>query len=110
MIAAAQPGPGGREDVEAGQDAVEGEVTGPAGDPFQGIVVGLPALTGDDGAEVVEDARQGNTGEVEALAAGQDGDRDLVDLGGGEDELDVGGRLFKGLEEGVEGLLGEHVD
>src|SRR5207253_1442493 len=48
--------------------------------------------------------------EVEPLAARQDGDGDLVHLGGGEDELDVRRRLLKGLQQGVEGLLGEHVD
>ena len=31
-------------------------------------------------------------------------------LGGAEDELDVFGRLFQGLQQGVEGLAGEHVD
>ena len=47
---------------------------------------------------------------VEALAAREDGRRDLVDLGRGQHEDDVGRRLFEGLQEGVEGLLGEHVD
>ena len=36
--------------------------------------------------------------------------RDLVRLGGGEDEDDVGRRLLERLEQGVEGLGGEHVD
>ena len=48
--------------------------------------------------------------QVEALAAGQDGDRNLADLGGGEDELRVRRRLLQRLQEGVERLLGEHVD
>ena len=43
------------------------------------------------------------------LAPGQDRVRYLVYLRGGEDEDDVGRRLFEGLQEGVEGLLGEHV-
>ena len=33
----------------------------------------------------------------------------LCDFGGGEDELDVRGRLFERLEEGVEGARREHV-
>ena len=48
--------------------------------------------------------------EVEALAAGKDGDRQLVRFGGGKDELDVFRRLFQGLQQGVEGVGGEHVD
>ena len=44
-----------------------------------------------------------------ALATGQDGNRDLVQLGGGEHEIDVGRRLLQGLQQGVEGLGGEHV-
>ncbi len=48
--------------------------------------------------------------QVEALAARQDGDRDLADLGGGEDELGVRRRLFQRLEQRVERLRGEHVN
>ena len=51
-----------------------------------------------------------NAAEVEPLAAGNDRGEDLVDLGGGEDELGVGGRLLDGLEEGVPRALGEHVN
>ena len=47
--------------------------------------------------------------EVEALAARQDGDRDLADLGGGEDELHMLGRLFQRLQQAVEGRLRQHV-
>ncbi len=48
--------------------------------------------------------------QVEALAAGQDRDRDLADFRSGEDELGVGRRLLQRLQEGVERLLREHVD
>ena len=34
----------------------------------------------------------------------------FVGLGGAEDELDVLGRLFERLQQGVECLAGEHVD
>ena len=47
---------------------------------------------------------------IEALAARQDGDGDLADLGGGEDEFRVRRRLLQRLQEGVERLLGQHVD
>ena len=33
-----------------------------------------------------------------------------MDFGSGEDKFYVGGRLFEGFEEGVEGFVGEHVD
>ena len=48
--------------------------------------------------------------EVVALAAGQDGDGDLVHLGRGEDEHHVGRRLLQRLQQGVERLGREHVD
>ena len=47
--------------------------------------------------------------QVEALAARQHGDRNLADLGGGEDELDVRRRLFQRLQQAVEGLRRQHV-
>src|SRR5207302_785308 len=42
--------------------------------------------------------------QIEALAARQNGDGNLADFRGGEDELGVRRRLFQGLEQGVEGL------
>ena len=47
--------------------------------------------------------------EIEADAARTHGDRHLVDFGGREHEFYVRRRLFQGLQEAVEGLLGEHV-
>src|SRR5690606_12030868 len=48
--------------------------------------------------------------EVEPLAAGENGDRNLVRFGGREDELHVLGGLFQGLQQRVKRFLGEHVD
>ena len=45
----------------------------------------------------------------ETLAARQNRDRDLVDLGRREDEFDVGRRLFERLQQRVEGVLRQHV-
>lgn len=45
-----------------------------------------------------------------ALAAGEDGHRHLVQLSGGEHEINMFRRLLQGLEQGVEGLSGQHVD
>ena len=50
-----------------------------------------------------------DAGEVVPLAPRQDGDRNLVCLGGGEEELDVSRRLFQRLQKGVEGPGREHV-
>jgi hypothetical protein len=46
----------------------------------------------------------------EGLAARADGDRHLAQLSGGEDEGDGRRRLLQRLEQGVEGLLRQHVD
>ena len=48
--------------------------------------------------------------ELKALAAGEHGGRQLVGLGGGEDEYYLGRRLFQGLEQGIECLARQHVD
>src|SRR3990172_11188280 len=60
--------------------------------------------------EVCLDAGEGDPPEVEALAPGEYGQRDFMDLGGGEYEYGVRGRLLEGLKEGVKGGSGEHVD
>ena len=48
--------------------------------------------------------------QVEPLAARQHRHRDLVDLGRGEQEFDVRGRLLERLQQRVEGVLRQHVD
>ena len=48
--------------------------------------------------------------ESEALAARDDRGRDLVQLGRGQDEPRVRRRLLESLQQGVEGLVGQHVD
>ena len=47
--------------------------------------------------------------EIEPLAAGQNGGRQLMHLGGGQDKHDMGRRLLQRLEQGVEGPSGQHV-
>ena len=56
-----------------------------------------------------EDQRGRHLLEVELQAARQHGDRDLLRVGGGEDELDVRRRLFQRLQHGVERRLRQHV-
>ena len=98
----------GEDAVEDGEGVAHGAVA-EAGDAEDGIGVGVDGFILEDGGEVLGDARGGDVFEIEALAAGDDGGGDLVDVGGGEDELDVLGRFFEGFEQGVEGAAGEHV-
>ena len=60
--------------------------------------------------QLLDDVGHGHSLEVVDLAAREDGGQDLVLLGRGEDEDDMGGRFLQRLEEGIEGLLREHVD
>ncbi len=53
--------------------------------------------------------RGGNALKIIALAAGQDGGRDFLHLGGGEDEDDVFRGFLHGFEQGVESRGGQHV-
>ncbi len=75
-----------------------------------GVGVGLDLLALADVGEVLGDPLGGHGPEIEPLAPRQDRRRKPLGLGRREDELDVLGRLFEGLQEGVEGALGEHVD
>ena len=90
-------------------DGVAKAALGVACDLEHGGLVDLDVLAGRDLVEHEGDVVHPRPAKVEALAAREDGRRDLVDLGRGEHEDDVGGRLLEGLQEGVEGLLGEHV-
>ena len=83
---------------------------GRAGDGRKRLGVGLHAFGSADAAQMRHELVGLDPAQVEALAARQDGDRDLADLGGGEDELRVRRRLLQRLQEGVERLLREHVD
>ena len=47
--------------------------------------------------------------EVELQAAGQDGDRELLRIRGGQQELHIGGRLFQGFEQRIEAVARQHV-
>ncbi len=58
---------------------------------------------------MVDDMFRGHSLEVELQAAGQHGYRQLLGIRRGQQELDVLRGLFQGFQEGVEGLIGEHV-
>ena len=62
-----------------------------------------------DGLELGEDVVELDGVEAEVLAARADGLRNALGLGGGHHEDDPVGRLFEGLEDGVEGCVGDLV-
>ena len=82
---------------------------GGAGDQRQRIPGHGGPFGGKDGTQMGHHHVGFDAPEVIALAAGQDRDRNLADLGGGKDEFDVGGRLFQRLQQGVERPCRQHV-
>ncbi len=80
-----------------------------ARDQRDGAVVDLDLLGVGDPADHLGDLLERGALEVEALAAIDDRRHHLLRLGGGEDEDGVRRRLLERLQEGVPGLLGEHV-
>ena len=83
--------------VEQGLRVPHGAVRPPR-DESQGVVLRLQPLLADDVPERLENLAAADGGEVEPLAAAEDRHRDLLHLGGGEDEFDVRGWLLERLE------------
>ena len=75
----------------------------------QGRRVEFDAFLVQDVVEVANDVARRHLLQVELQAARQHGDRDLLRIGGGQNELDVLGRLFQRLQHGVERVVGQHV-
>jgi hypothetical protein len=75
------------------------------------IAAGLEgdALGEQDAGELALDLRGVEPAQVELQAARQHGDRQLLRVGGREQELDVARRLLERLEQRVERALGQHV-
>ena len=90
-------------------DGVTEATPGRPGDDRERRLGHLDTLLPGDAGQHADHLHHGRPAEVEALAARQDRRRDLVRLGGGQDEHGVGRRLLEGLEQRVEGLGGEHV-
>ena len=95
--------------VQKGKAVAHGAVGG-AGDQVQGAPVHGHALLHGDAAEHGGHLGDRNPAQVEALAAGQDGDGDLAYLRRRKNELHVRRRLFQRLQQRVERVAGEHVD
>ena len=80
------------------------------GDQLESISLEFDALRHADGAEARDDGLVGDASEIEALATGVNGFRDLLRVGGREDEHHVIRGLLKRLEQRVEGRDREHVN
>ena len=94
--------------VEDGERVAHGTI-GLGGYYVEGFVVYLYAFFFRDTLEVAHHVGDGDAVEVVGLASAQDGGKDLVLLGGGQDEDGVCRGFFQCFEEGVEGGLREHV-
>ncbi len=82
---------------------------GIAGDGFQRFPGNTDAFAFRDLCQVIGHGAHRHPWKVVALAAGKNGLGNLVGIGGGQDEFHVGWRLFQSLQQGVEGLHGEHM-
>ncbi len=98
-----------RDDLVEDALRIAQRTVGPAGDQLERGVVDVDLLLLRDRGDGGDDLGRGDPPELEPLAAREDGRGDLVHLGRGEHEDDVRRRLLQGLQQGVEGLLGEHV-
>ena len=82
---------------------------GDAGDEGGGLLgEGHVLLPGDVQKPVPDDLR-GDALKIEALAAGLDGGRDLVNLGGGQNEDDVLRRLLHDFQQGIDRPARKHM-
>ncbi len=101
--------PGVGDDLVQRPLAVPHGTVGRPGDLVKGGVVDLDPLRLADMPELTDQGVHPHGSELETLAAGLDGGRELVNLCGCQNENDVGGRLLQGFQEGVEGLGGNAV-
>ncbi|CAG2138013.1 hypothetical protein LMG26411_01507 [Cupriavidus numazuensis] len=82
---------------------------GRLGQQPQRIAVMADAFLPQDIVQVGHDLRRRHLLEIELQATRQHRDRNLLRVGGGQDELDVAGRLLQRLQHRVEGVVGQHV-
>ena len=89
--------------------AVPHAAFGLPGDHLQGALGNNDLFRLGDPGKKSDQLNKGNPLEFIALTTGEDGNRDLMQLGGGKHEIDMGRGLFQGLQQGIKGLGGEHV-
>ncbi len=75
----------------------------------QCIVFERHVLDAQHVGQMLDHALRGHVLQGELQAPGQNRCRKFLRVGGGQDELDVGRRLFQGFQQRVEGMAGEHV-
>ena len=108
LLLANLAGPVGDRLVEQRQGVAHRTVGGPRQVPQCGGLEG-DRLGLEDALQMLDDVQRRHLLEIELQAARQHRHRNLLRIGGGQDEFDVFGRLFEGLQHRVEGMPGEHV-
>ncbi len=98
----------GHHAVEKTQGVTHAAV-GLAGYHLKCLDFGLDFFLAANKFEAIANGCLGNTTEVEALHAGENGMRNLADFCGGKDEYHMRRWFFQGLQQGVESVLGQHV-
>ena len=99
----------GEQLIEQGETIAHAAVGG-LGDELHRRVVEGDALRAEDGLDARADQRHGEALEVELQAAREHRDRQLLRVGGREQELHMRRRFFERLQQRVEGVRREHVD
>ncbi|MNK42965.1 hypothetical protein D3C87_616570 [compost metagenome] len=94
--------------VEQGK-AVTGGTLCSAGDHRQRLRIGLETFLAGNGGEQADEIGGADAAQVEALAARQNGNWNLADFGGREDEFHMFRRLFQRLQKTVKRLRRQHV-
>ena len=92
------------------REAVAHRTVGGAGDQGQCCRFGLDCLGFDDPTVMLGEHLDRHAAQREALTARQDRQRNLLDFCRGKHEFGVRRRLFERLQQGIEGVAGEHVD
>ena len=95
--------------VEDGK-GIAGRTPTPSDGQIQGLVAHVEPGIGAHLGQKSRERIRAQEPELVVLGAAADGGQDLLGVGGGQHEDDVGRGLFKGLEEGVGGCRRQHVD
>jgi hypothetical protein len=75
----------------------------------QRVVFERHVLDAQHVGQMLDHALRGHVFQGELQAPRQNRCRKFLRIGGGQDELDVGWRLFEGFQQRIEGMAGEHV-
>ena len=82
---------------------------GSAAEQPQGVVFERHVLDTQHVGQMLDHTLGGHVFQGELQAPRQNRCRKFLRISGGQDEFDVGRRLFQGFQQGVEGMAGEHV-